>query len=127
MTTAKYAQIILGIPVDRAFTYSIPDNFKESIRIGQRVEVPFGQRVKIGYVVDLLEQTSITKIKPLKTILDQEPILDTQMLRLTRLVADYYCASWGEVIEAACPASVRKRKKSLSSARPYLLLRGPQS
>ncbi|NQS99737.1 MAG: primosomal protein N' [Candidatus Omnitrophica bacterium] len=110
----RYAQIILGVPVDKAFTYSIPDNFRAVIKIGQRVEVPFGQRREIGYVVGLSEKSSIDKIKPLHHILDQQPLLDKQMLQLTRQVADYYCASWGEVIEAAHPANVRKRKRPLA-------------
>lgn len=135
MCKFRYAQVVLGLPIDRAFTYSIPDNFQTSIRIGQRVEVPFGQRVMIGYIVNLINKTSINKkiafgnnsnaifsgwneipyhkIKPLKNILDQEPLLDEQMLQVTRRVADYYCASWGEVIEAAHPVNVRKRKRPL--------------
>ena len=111
MTRAKYAQVVLGLPVDRAFTYSIPDNLRKSIQVGQRVEVPFGRRLEIGYVVGFLNKTPIKKIKPLKTVIDREPLLDRQMLKLTRRVADYCYASWGEVIEAAHPASVRKRKR----------------
>lgn len=118
MTKPKYAQVVLGLPLDRAFTYSIPKEFKESIKVGQRVEVPFGQRLKIGYIVGFLNQTSIRKVKPLKVIIDQEPLLDRKMLQLTRQVADYYYASWGEVIEAAHPASVRKRKKPFFSQAP---------
>ena len=113
MSTARYAQVVLGLPVDKAFTYSIPQRFKSSIQLGQRVEVPFGRRLRIGYIVDFLNQTSIKKIKPLKDIIDQRPLLDKQMLKLTRRIADYYCASWGEVIEAAHPANVRKRKRPI--------------
>ncbi len=114
MTTAKYAQIVLGLPIDRPFTYSIPENFRESVKIGQRVEVPFGKQMKIGYVVGFLNKTLIRKVKPLKNVLDQKPLLDRQMLQLTRRIADYYCVCWGEVIEAACPANVRKRKRPVS-------------
>ena len=119
MSAASYAQVVLGLPMDKAFTYSIPERLKSSIQLGQRVEVPFGRRLKIGYIVDFLNQTSIKKIKPLKDIIDQRPLLDKQMLKLTRRIADYYCASWGEVIEAAHPANVRKRKKPIPE-RPQL-------
>ena len=120
MTKPKYAQVVLGLPLDRAFTYSIPKDFKESVKVGQRVEVPFGQRVKMGYIVGFLNQASIRKVKPLKAIIDQEPLLDRKMLQLTRQVADYYYASWGEVIEAAHPASVRKRKKPFFPQAPQV-------
>ncbi|MBU4140270.1 MAG: primosomal protein N' [Candidatus Omnitrophica bacterium] len=109
----KYAQVVLGLPVDRAFTYSIPEDFRGFIKVGQRVEVPFGRRLEIGYIVGFLNKTPVKKIKPLKSVIDREPLLDRQMLKLTRRVADYYYASWGEVIEAAHPASVRKRRRPL--------------
>ncbi len=109
----RYAQVVLGLPVDKPFTYEIPESLKSSIQTGQRVEVPFGRRVMIGYVVGLLEHSGIKQIKPLKNIIEPEPFLDRQMLQLTRRIADYYCASWGEVIEAAHPANVRKRKRPI--------------
>ena len=118
MVKYKYAQVVLGLPVDKPFTYAIPDNLRESIKPGQRVEVPFGRRLLIGYVVGFLNKTQVKKIKPLKSIIGQEPLFDRQMLELTRRVADYYCASWGEVIEAAHPASVRKRKRPISRIQP---------
>ena len=114
MTQAKYAQVVLGLPVDRPFTYSIPDSLRRLIRIGQRVEIPFGQRLKIGYVVGLTDRASVRNVRPLKDIVEQEPLLDRQMLQLTRKVAELYCACWGEVIEAAYPANVRKRKRPIS-------------
>ena len=75
--------------------------------------MPFGRRLLIGYIVGFLNKTPIKGIRPLKDIIDQEPLLDREMLKLTRLVADYYYASWGEVIEAAHPASVRKKKRPI--------------
>ena len=113
MSTAKYAQVVLGLPIDKPFTYSIPKTFRKTIKVGHRVEVPFGRRFEIGYIVSFLSKTGLKKVKPLKNVLDEQPLLDKQMLQLTRKIADYYCASWGEVIEAAHPANVRKRKRPL--------------
>ncbi|GAF69011.1 unnamed protein product, partial [marine sediment metagenome] len=87
MTEPKYAQVVLGLPIDKAFTYSIPGAFKKSIRIGQRVEVPFGRRVMLGYVVNFLNKTEVKKVKPLKDVIDRRPFLDRAMLKLTRRVA----------------------------------------
>jgi primosomal protein N' (replication factor Y) len=118
MTKAKYVQVVLGLPIDKAFTYSIPEDLQASIQIGQRVRVPFGQDIRTGYIVSFINKTRIKAIKPLQNIVDQLPLLDKEMLALTRQVADYYCASWGEVIEAAIPANVRKRKRPLPQAEP---------
>ncbi|MFH1245272.1 MAG: primosomal protein N' [Candidatus Omnitrophota bacterium] len=109
----SYAQVVLGVPVDKPFTYIIPPDLKEVIKIGQRVEVPFGQRKAIGYVVAFTTEPVWKELKPISNILGEAPLLDSQMLRLTRQVADYYCVSWGEAIEAAYPANIRKRKKTI--------------
>ncbi|MFC1631534.1 primosomal protein N' [Candidatus Omnitrophota bacterium] len=116
MSSAQYAQVVLGIPVDKAFTYGVPESLRAAVRAGQRVEVPFGQKMKIGYIVGFQNKTFLNNVKPLKSILAQEPLLDKQMLQLTRQVADYYCTSWGEAIEAAHPANVRKRKRPFNEA-----------
>ncbi|MBN3038999.1 MAG: primosomal protein N', partial [Candidatus Omnitrophica bacterium] len=118
MKKQKYAQVVLGIPVDKAFTYSIPDDWQQTLQLGQRVEVPFGRRNKIGYVVGFADKTKLINIKPISSIIGQAPLLDKKMLELTRKVADYYCASWGEVIEAAHPANVRKRKREIKEGPP---------
>lgn len=113
MTKSPYAQVVLGLPIDKSFTYSIPSELAESVQVGSRVQVPFGKRQMVGYVVGFKEKAEFKAIKSIKSILGTEPILDKQMLELTRKVADYYCASWGEVIDAAHPANVRKRKRAL--------------
>lgn len=118
MTNLNYAQVVLGLPIDKAFTYSIPESLRETIQLGQRVQVPFGQRLEIGYVVDFLQKTQFKNTKPIKGILDLKPLLDGEMLKLTRQVADYYYASWGEVIEAAHPANVRNRKRPIAQSEP---------
>ena len=39
----KYVEVILPLPVDGSFTYSIVDS-ESDISVGQRVVVPFGKR-----------------------------------------------------------------------------------
>lgn len=109
----NYAQVVLGVPVDKPFTYIIPPDLEKGIKIGQRVEVPFGRRKAIGYVVAFIAKPAWKELKPISNILGEAPLLDSRMLRLTRQVADYYCVSWGEAIEAAYPANIRKRKKPI--------------
>lgn len=110
----KYAQVVLGVPVDKPFTYIIPPDLKENIKIGQRVEVPFGRRQAIGYVVAFTAKSEWSRLKAISGILGEEPLLDSAMLRLTRRIADYYCVGWGEAIEAAYPANIRKRKRPIT-------------
>ena len=55
MSDPKYAQVVFPLPFRNAFTYLIPDEFTESVKVGVRVVVPFGKRVLTGFVVGALQ------------------------------------------------------------------------
>ena len=104
----KYAKVVLGLPVDELFDYSIPEDLSGGCSVGCRVGVSFGRRNLIGYVVGVSLKTKIKKIKLISRLIDVNPILDSKFLQLTKAVSDYYCSSWGQAIESALPVGVRK-------------------
>ncbi|MDP6483028.1 MAG: primosomal protein N' [Nitrospinota bacterium] len=94
------------IPVDRTFTYRAPESMRDRgrPRRGERVRVPFGGRVLTGVVVAASDQPGeAKKILDVSSVLDDGLVLSQDVLRLTRWMADYYCAGWGEVLKAALP------------------------
>ena len=105
-----YARVAFPIPVDRAFSYSVPDRLQASLAVGARVQAPFGRgnRGAVGYCVGLSDTTDYPKVKPLQNVLDDPPLLDDHMMALCRWIANYYMCSFGEALEAALPASVRQ-------------------
>lgn len=105
-----FAAIALGLPIDKLFHYRIPSHLKNNIAIGKRVWVPFRDNKKVGYVVGLESVSEIKDPKPIQEVIDKEPIIDSKLLLLTKKIADYYFASWGQVIEASLPAVLRKGK-----------------
>ncbi|MBI4639886.1 MAG: DEAD/DEAH box helicase family protein, partial [Candidatus Tectomicrobia bacterium] len=108
----QYARIAVGLPVDQLFDYLIPDTLARFVKVGMRVLVPFRNREKVGYVVGFAETTPASQIKPILTLLDDEPLLRGEMLELTSWIARYYFSSWGEVIESALPKEVVEGRKS---------------
>lgn len=102
----KFAQIVVGLPVNEVFTYSVPFHLQERIGIGMRVFVPFGKRSLTGYVIGFVDSSERSDIKELIEILDEKPIFDKNMLKLTKWVSDYYFSSWGEVLKAALPKGI---------------------
>lgn len=80
--------------------------------IGSRVLVPLGHTVTTGYIINLRETLKAgsslqeSQIRSVKELLDVEPPLTAEVLELTRWVADYYAAPWGEVMRAALPAGI---------------------
>jgi primosomal protein N' (replication factor Y) len=98
----KYVDVALPIPGSPPLTYSLPDQCRNIVQPGMRVKVPVATREMAGWVVKLRNNTKVA-VKPIKELLDQQPCLDQEMLRLTAWVAEYYHCSWGEVIRTALP------------------------
>ena len=106
-----YAEVVLGLPVDGPFDYIVPVDLENKISLGARVWVNFRNKKEVAYVVGLSNKTIIKKLKEISALIDAEPILGEKLLLLTRQLADYYCCSWGEAIEAAIPDELRKGKE----------------
>lgn len=82
--------------------------------IGARVEVPFGRQTLIGIVVDHVSEADslipVNKLKAIKRILDDEPLLDADMLKLARWLASYYHYPFGDVLSVMLPTLIRQGK-----------------
>ena len=107
-----YANVVLGLPIDGPFDYLVPVGLETKLQIGARVWVDFRNKKEIAYVVALNNKTKIKKLKEIISSIDSVPILDEGMLALTKELAEYYCCSWGEAIEAALPDELRKGKEA---------------
>jgi primosomal protein N' (replication factor Y) len=103
-----FAEIVLPIPLDKTFHYGIPEQFAGKVVPGVRVRVPFGKSARVGYCVGLVQTTDVKELKEIGSVVDEAPLIDASLLRLTRWVADYYLCSWGQALEAALPAPVRR-------------------
>lgn len=116
----RYVDVILPVPLDSTFTYSIDDSQAkflgyplgmESGGLGMRVLVPFGKsKTYAAIVVRMHDDTPDLpddKIKQVLTVLDPSPVLLSQQLRLWRWIAAYYMSPIGDVMEAALPAGLK--------------------
>lgn len=105
----SYAEVALPTALRRSFTYAVPPSMRETIQIGHRVRVRFGQQTLAGYVVGFLRQRpKLPKIRPIGRIDPPDVLFTPEILDLTRWVADYYLAPWGQVLEGALPRTVRR-------------------
>ncbi len=97
-----------------AFTYIIPDEMKETVSVGSRVNVPFKRSYKTGIVTAInnikLKDPSI-KLKKIKEVLDDEPFIPVNLLRLIKWVGEYYMSSSGLALKNALPSAFFKDKK----------------
>lgn len=109
-----YVDLVFDRPMDHAYTYSIPPEWIGKVAVGQRVEAPFGRgnRPEVGIAVRVHQQPPAIDPKSIFNILDTEPLVPESLLRLSRWLADYYLASWGQALFAAIPAAVRQKAGS---------------
>lgn len=103
-----FCDVALAVPLDMAFTYAIPEGMAPVV--GGRVLVPFRQQRLSGIVVDLHDRTPKVRTKNIAQVLDSEPVLDGQLLRLGRWIADYYLAPIGEVFRTMLPLGAEFKK-----------------
>lgn len=104
---AQFAAVALPLPLEHFYTYEVPAELSETIQPGKRVQVPFKNRELTGYVVATQVEISSYKTKAIQKVLDEAPVLDANMLLLTRWVASFYGSSWGEAIENALPRWIK--------------------
>ncbi len=105
------ADVAVPLPIEGVFTYLLEPDQIPKAQVGVRVRVPFKNREMTGFLVALRETSPDSKLKKVIQIIDSEPVLSEQMLRLTRWLAEFYFSSWGEAIEAAVPNWVKQGKR----------------
>lgn len=99
-----WAEVILPLALPTTYTYSIPKEFAERAIPGCRVEVIFGKNKKYAGIIKKLHINKPPfETKFILNVLDDEPILFPQQLKLWNWMSEYYMCSEGEVMSAALP------------------------
>src|SRR5438128_1889914 len=101
------AEVAVNAPLKKLFHYRIPEGMQGRLLRGHRVLVPFGPRAITGVCVGFPASSEVAKLKAIREILHPDCRFDEHLLELTRWIASYYHAPWGEVLEAALPPAIR--------------------
>jgi len=103
----NYADVILPVPLTGLFTYSVPEGM--AVRVGMRVLVTFGRSKKYMGIVASLHNNKPEgyEVKPITQVMDAEPIVTDNQLKLWNWIADYYMSPIGEVYKAALPSGLK--------------------
>jgi primosomal protein N' (replication factor Y) len=117
-----YAEIAVPVHVHQTFTYALPASFAASAQPGCRVLVPFGKQLLTGYVVALHaslaeagQEAEGYEVKEVEELFDTVPLVTPELLELTKWIADYYFAPWGEVIKCCLPAGINAEAETIVS------------
>ena len=104
----KYVDVILPLPLDGTFTYSVPDGMTEQVRLGVRVLVPLGRsKTYTAMAMRLHDEKPQFETRPIIQVIDAEPVLTERQMRLWQWISTYYMSPIGDVFKAALPAGLK--------------------
>lgn len=106
---AVYADVILPLNLPGMLTYGVPVDMQDHIQVGMRVEVALGRNKLYSGIIGRLhaDNPDSYQVKPIRALLDEEPVVNETQLSFWRWIADYYIATPGEVMQAALPAHLK--------------------
>lgn len=108
-----YADLLLPLPLQRLFTYEVPESMAPLVRRGCRALVQFGKKkFYAGVILEVHDRKPGYETKPLSEVVDTEPIVTEWQLRLWQWIADYYICTLGEVMKAAMPQGLKLESES---------------
>lgn len=103
-----YVDVILPLPLEGTFTYSVPEPMVAQVRMGVRVLVPLGRsKTYTAMAVRLHSEKPEFETRPIIQVIDAEPVLIERQLRLWQWISTYYMSPIGDVFKAALPAGLK--------------------
>ena len=112
-----YLEIILNLPVNQGFTYSYipPENEKPELvpQIGKRAEIMFGNKKTEGFIINIFDKlppncpVEEKKIKPVKRIIDKQPLFGEELIEMAKWISHYYLCTLGEAVFSMIPSGRR--------------------
>lgn len=110
-----FAEVIIPLALPKNYTWKVPVHLLDKVRPGCRVEVVFGKKKKYAGLVKSLHVEGPKHFEPkdIINVLDEEPIVLENQLKLWEWIASYYMCSEGEVMAAALPAHFRLNSETI--------------
>ncbi len=111
-----YANVIIEYgnkAVDREFTYIVPLCFKDKIKVGHRVNVPFNNKKISGFVLEIKDDyDGEYELKEIDSLCDEEPILNEEMLKLGEVIQKKILCSKISIYQAMLPKALKASHKT---------------
>ena len=98
--------------IDKIFDYAVNDDLKDKIKIGIRVEVPFGRQVLEGFVVEIKKNSDI-ELKEIINIIDEEPVLNEELLYLGKEIQKKTLATLISCYQVMLPKALKAKQGSI--------------
>ena len=113
-----YAEVIINseaLEIDRPFTYKVPEEFNNEIKIGQIVKVTFGKGNKTseGFILNLKNDDNIKfKTKNIAAILVKDPVIDEDDINLIEFLREKTLCKYIDAFRLLIPVGIMKGAKA---------------
>ncbi|ASK63548.1 primosomal protein N' [Virgibacillus phasianinus] len=108
------AKVIVDVPakqINQTFDYSIPSKLEHVITPGMRVTVPFGPRKVMGFVLQIVPESSFAKLKSITDVLDLTPVLTDELLKLGQWLAEETISLYITAYQVMLPQALKSQYK----------------
>ena len=112
-----YVEVLTQISakaVDQYYVYSVPEVFRNNIKIGIRVRIPFGKMELEGFVMNILNDTDYdkSKIRDISDVVDDRPVLNKEMILLGKYMSKHLLCSLVSAYQVMLPKALKAKKPS---------------
>jgi primosomal protein N' (replication factor Y) (superfamily II helicase) len=115
-----FADVILPLPLPKLYTYRIPNDLNDKVKVGARAIVQFGKKKVLTSIIAAIHNRppALYEAKYILDLLDEEALMNSQQLSLYEWMAEYYMCNLGEVINAALPSGLKLNSESRIQLNP---------
>ncbi len=113
--TPLFAEVIIPSALPKNYTWSVPEPLQGAVKTGCRVEVNLGKTKKYAGIIKRLTtgKPDFIETKDILHVLDAEPVVYDEQLKLWEWMASYYMCSEGEVMAAALPSHFKLSSETI--------------
>ncbi len=106
---------ILNKQVNRSFDYLVPSHLERIIKVGFRVNVPFGKTKRVGFVVGLKNDTEYNKsLRSISDVIDIYPLLNEEFIELAKYIANNNFSFYATALETMIPSALKIKYKKVA-------------
>lgn len=116
----NYINVILPLPLEKQFTYSVTNAEANFLQPGMRVAVPFGKsKIYTGIIASIHSKApQLYEAKPIEQILDEQSIVTRHQLDFWQWISSYYMCAEGDVLRAALPGGFLLESETMIQLSP---------
>lgn len=120
------AQVLVELKakaLDKTFTYEIPDELLDQVKIGIRVIVPFSNRKLEGFVLDIGNYDINYKVKKILSTIDTEPILDEELIELGKYMSKKTLSNLINCYQTMLPKALKASYKTVINKKYEIIVK----